>query len=143
MLKFFGYFKETVHESQQEYYRVRPVEIFYYLEDDSISVVEPHVENAGMPQVLRTSDSNKSLLTSSFLPSSSFNVQSRSKSVLIKSNQIFHYTRCVTPKHVASLQAHLQVIVPACITAPFEEMSQRGQDVGNTVFDLIGPRFEP
>ena len=51
VLKFFAYFKETVHESQQEYYRVRPVEIFYYLEDDSISVMEPHVENAGMPQV--------------------------------------------------------------------------------------------
>lgn len=50
VLKFFGYFKETVHESAQEYYRVRPVEIFYYLEDDSISVMEPHVENAGMPQ---------------------------------------------------------------------------------------------
>ncbi|XP_078481213.1 EFHC1 [Ciona intestinalis] len=50
VLKFTGYFKETVHESPQEFYRVRPVEIFYYLEDDSISVVEPHVENSGMPQ---------------------------------------------------------------------------------------------
>nr|CAB3241327.1 EFHC1 [Phallusia mammillata] len=50
VLKFIGYFKETVHESPQEYYRVRPVEIFYYLEDDSISVVEPNVENSGMPQ---------------------------------------------------------------------------------------------
>lgn len=51
VLKFTAYFKETVHESPQEYYRVRPVEIFYYLEDDSISVVEPHVENSGIPQV--------------------------------------------------------------------------------------------
>ncbi|CAK8696625.1 unnamed protein product [Clavelina lepadiformis] len=50
VLKFYGYFKETVHESPQEFYRVRPVEVFYYLEDDSISVVEPHVENSGMPQ---------------------------------------------------------------------------------------------
>ena len=28
-------------------------------------------------------------------------------------------------------------------TASFEEMSQRWRDVGNTVFDLTGPRFEP
>lgn len=50
VLKFNAYFKQTVHESPDEYFRVRPVEIFYYLEDDSISVVEPHVENSGMPQ---------------------------------------------------------------------------------------------
>ena len=28
-------------------------------------------------------------------------------------------------------------------TASFEEMSQRRRTVGNTVFDLTGPRFEP
>ena len=28
-------------------------------------------------------------------------------------------------------------------TAPFEEMSQRWRVVGNTVFHLTGPRFEP
>ena len=28
-------------------------------------------------------------------------------------------------------------------TAPFEEMLQRWQTVGNTVFDLTGPRFKP
>lgn len=39
-----------MHESRDEYYRVRDVKIFYYLEDDSISVVEPPVENSGMPQ---------------------------------------------------------------------------------------------
>ena len=39
-----------MHESPAEYFRVRPVDIYYYLEDDSISVVEPHVENSGMPQ---------------------------------------------------------------------------------------------
>jgi len=50
VLKFDGYFKEAVHESPNEYYRVRPVEIFYYLEDDSIAVIEPIVENSGMPQ---------------------------------------------------------------------------------------------
>lgn len=50
MLRFNAYFKQTVHESPAEYFRVRPVDIYYYLEDDSISVVEPHVENSGMPQ---------------------------------------------------------------------------------------------
>jgi hypothetical protein len=47
VLKFDAYFQQTVHESRDEYYRVRPVIIYYYLEDDSISVVEPHVENSG------------------------------------------------------------------------------------------------
>jgi len=50
VLKFNAWYKQTVHESPGEYYRVRPVNIYYYLEDDSISVVEPHVENSGMPQ---------------------------------------------------------------------------------------------
>lgn len=50
VLKFDAYFKEAVHESPNEYYRVRPVEIYYYLEDDSIGVIEPLVENCGMPQ---------------------------------------------------------------------------------------------
>merc|ERR1712139_150585 len=50
VLKFDAYFKEAVHESPNEFYRVCPVEIYYYLEDDSIAVVEPVVENSGMPQ---------------------------------------------------------------------------------------------
>lgn len=45
VLLFFGYFKQTVHESSGEYYRVRPVKVYYYLEDDSIAVVEPVVNN--------------------------------------------------------------------------------------------------
>ena len=50
VLRFKGYFKQTVYESPSEHYRVRPVDIFYYLEDDSISVMEPEVRNSGMPQ---------------------------------------------------------------------------------------------
>lgn len=50
MLLFNAFFKQTVHESSKEYYRVRDVKIYYYLEDDSISVVEPRVENSGIPQ---------------------------------------------------------------------------------------------
>lgn len=50
VLRFYGYFKETVHESPAEYYRVRDVVFYYYLEDDSIAIVEPVKENSGMPQ---------------------------------------------------------------------------------------------
>lgn len=49
-LLFHAYYKQTVHESPIEHFRVRPVSIYYYPEDDSISVVEPHIENCGMPQ---------------------------------------------------------------------------------------------
>ena len=45
VLCFTAYFKQTVQESPNEYYRVRTVKIYYYLEDDSISVTEPCIEN--------------------------------------------------------------------------------------------------
>jgi hypothetical protein len=45
VLRFDAYFKQTVHESPNEHYRIRDVRVFYYLEDDSISVVEPMMEN--------------------------------------------------------------------------------------------------
>ncbi|CAF4069854.1 unnamed protein product, partial [Adineta steineri] len=50
VLRFFGYFKQTVPESPNEYYRVRPVKIFYYLEDDSLEIIEEVQENSGIPQ---------------------------------------------------------------------------------------------
>lgn len=50
VLLFNAYFKQTLSESDKEYYRVRPVKIYYYLEDDSVSIVEPIVENSGIPQ---------------------------------------------------------------------------------------------
>lgn len=50
VLIFFAYFKQTVHESPDEFYCIRPVKILYYLEDDSIAVIEPTVENSGIPQ---------------------------------------------------------------------------------------------
>jgi len=50
VLKFNAWFKQTVHESALETRRVRLCNVYYYLEDDSISVVEPPVENSGMPQ---------------------------------------------------------------------------------------------
>ncbi len=50
VLRFYGYFKQTVYESPKEFYRVRPVTILYYLEDDSMQVYEDAVENSGIPQ---------------------------------------------------------------------------------------------
>lgn len=50
VLKFFGYFKEAVYESQIENYRIRQCEVNYFLEDDTISVCEQKVENSGVPQ---------------------------------------------------------------------------------------------
>ena len=44
---------------------------------------------------------------------------------------------------VTSLRAHVDVVSPAVNTTPFEERSQQGRAVRNTVSDLIFPRFEP
>ncbi|XP_012297046.1 EF-hand domain-containing protein 1 isoform X2 [Aotus nancymaae] len=50
VLKFDAYFQEDVPMSTEEHYRIRQVNIYYYLEDDSMSVIEPVVENSGIPQ---------------------------------------------------------------------------------------------
>lgn len=50
VLKFDAYFQEDVPMSTEEHYRIRQVHIYYYLEDDSMSVIEPVVENSGIPQ---------------------------------------------------------------------------------------------
>jgi hypothetical protein len=50
VLCFFGYFKEAVHESYLENHRIRKVEMFYYLEDDAMQIVERKMENSGVPQ---------------------------------------------------------------------------------------------
>ena len=50
MLKFTGYFQEVVHEMPAEEYRIRKCIVYFYLEDDSIQVIEPRVENSGVPQ---------------------------------------------------------------------------------------------
>jgi hypothetical protein len=56
VLKFDAWYQQTVNESQVEHYRVRHVNIYYYLEDDSIAVNEPQVENSGLPQGMHMSD---------------------------------------------------------------------------------------
>lgn len=50
VLRFNAYFQEAVHESNMENYRVRKCVIYYYLEDDTIHVSEPRVDNSGISQ---------------------------------------------------------------------------------------------
>ncbi|XP_040920133.1 EF-hand domain-containing protein 1 [Toxotes jaculatrix] len=50
VLRFYAYFEEDILHSPEEVYRVRPVVIYYYLEDDSMCIIEPVVENSGIPQ---------------------------------------------------------------------------------------------
>ncbi|NWW89265.1 EFHC1 protein, partial [Rhynochetos jubatus] len=50
VLKFDAYFQEDVPLSADEHYRIRQVSIYYYLEDDSMSVIEPVVQNSGLSQ---------------------------------------------------------------------------------------------
>jgi hypothetical protein len=50
VLRFSGYFKEAVHASASETFRVRPILLYFYLEDDSLHIAEPAVSNSGLPQ---------------------------------------------------------------------------------------------
>jgi hypothetical protein len=50
VLRFEAYFLEAVHESNMENYRVRLCEVLYYLEDDTLQITEPKVENSGILQ---------------------------------------------------------------------------------------------
>ena len=50
VLKFEGYFDEHVTESAYENWRIRPCVILYYLEDDTVHVIEKKYENSGIPQ---------------------------------------------------------------------------------------------
>ena len=50
VLRFYGFFQELVHERREEKYRIRRVNVYFYLEDDSIHVSEPKTVNSGIPQ---------------------------------------------------------------------------------------------
>lgn len=48
-LNFTAFFKQPVYDNPEEKFRVRIVNIVYFLEDDSITVMEPRVQvNDGM-----------------------------------------------------------------------------------------------
>lgn len=46
-LTFRGFFKQSVPESPDEHYRVRHVNIIYFLDDDTITVMEPATDVSG------------------------------------------------------------------------------------------------
>ncbi|CAN0207995.1 unnamed protein product [Lampetra fluviatilis] len=50
VLRFDAYFKQNADEYSDEDGFIRPVIIYYYLEDDSMVVMEPPVENSGLTQ---------------------------------------------------------------------------------------------
>lgn len=49
-LCFKAFFRQGVFNSPDEHYRIRYVNIIYYLEDDTICIMEPIVKNAGLKQ---------------------------------------------------------------------------------------------
>ena len=50
MLNFSAYFQEAVVEDPNENFRIRKCTIYYYLEDDTVHILEPKIANSGIPQ---------------------------------------------------------------------------------------------
>lgn len=50
VLRFFGYFKESVDESKIEHSRIRKLVIFFYLVDNTLEISELKEMNSGIPQ---------------------------------------------------------------------------------------------
>ena len=49
MLNFKVYFQEPVVEDPNENYSIRKCILYYYLDDDTIHIIESRVENSGIP----------------------------------------------------------------------------------------------
>jgi len=86
VLRFYGYFKESVPESNLENFRVRNLIIKLHLEDNSIEIIERKQENSGVPQgnflarknVLRSDGSGHFLNANDFRVGSATEVHSKS-----------------------------------------------------------------
>ncbi|KAL0231877.1 hypothetical protein GEMRC1_011281 [Eukaryota sp. GEM-RC1] len=50
VLRFEAYFKEPVVETAYEQYRVRRCFIYYFLDDETVQITEPEIENSQLPQ---------------------------------------------------------------------------------------------
>ncbi|KAG8194775.1 hypothetical protein JTE90_017217 [Oedothorax gibbosus] len=50
VLRFDGYFREDVGDWSNESYRIRKVKVLYYLQNDTMEVIEPYVPNSGLVQ---------------------------------------------------------------------------------------------
>jgi hypothetical protein len=49
-LQFDAYFQESVVENANENFRIRNCIVYYYLEDDTLHIIEKRLENSGIPQ---------------------------------------------------------------------------------------------
>ena len=49
-MTFDAYWQEPIPESAMENYRVHRCKIYFFLEDDTVQVIEPKVSNSGYPQ---------------------------------------------------------------------------------------------
>ena len=49
-MHFKAYFQEPVVENPTENYRIRKCTVYYYLDDDTLHILEDRVENSGIPQ---------------------------------------------------------------------------------------------
>ncbi|GFQ79786.1 EF-hand domain-containing protein 1 [Trichonephila clavata] len=54
VLRFSGFIREDVHDYSREEYRIRPVKVLYYLQDDTMEVIEPKIPNSGLVQGQRS-----------------------------------------------------------------------------------------
>ncbi|XP_015927805.2 EF-hand domain-containing protein 1 [Parasteatoda tepidariorum] len=50
VLRFVGYLREEVDDWSREKYRIRPVHVLYYLQNDTMEVIEPKIANSGLVQ---------------------------------------------------------------------------------------------
>ena len=64
VLRFDGYFKESVVESRLENYKLRKLKVLFYLEDSTMSINEFKQVNSGTPQGVFL---KRQMVTSSFL----------------------------------------------------------------------------
>jgi len=82
VLRFYGYFKESVVESRLETARLRKLIVFFYLEDNSLSMLEPKQMNSGIPQgeilkrkkVLKSDGSGKNIGIEDFIVGQDVNI---------------------------------------------------------------------
>lgn len=124
VLKFTGYFKESVVESAMENWKVREVTIFFYLEDSTIMITEKKQVNSGAPQgtflkrqmVLKADlpiGDQTALGIEDFLVGESINIYGRN----YKITDADQYTR--------EFYENLGHEQPAAIEAPVDEFTKR------------------
>jgi hypothetical protein len=49
VLCFHAFFQEPVVEDPNENFRIRKCIVYYYLDDDSVHIIEPRIVNSGIP----------------------------------------------------------------------------------------------